>query len=759
MKKITLLLLLTFILTSCSGDRETATRAPELDAVERASPAPQTSPAIDTPTLDKFALWTNGTQLRGANIYQRRVYPELDGDLYMGANPVGPPYTQEDFDALATTGANYVNFSVPGLFTINPPYILDEDVQENLDILLEMAEKADLFVVISARTGPGRSEFSILREGVGEWFDEKYLIESVWEDKAAQSAWAEMWRHTAERYRDNPVVVGYDLMVEPNANEIVEIWEPELFYEQYGDTGYDWNSWFPAIVESIREVDEETPILVGGMGYSSLDWLPETRVIDAERVVYTFHQYEPFVYTHQGEGEVVNSYPDFFDADWDDEPEDVNQKWLEDYFYLIGDFQMRFDKPVAANECGVIRWEPGAADFMRDQWGLFEQRGINYAVWMWYPIWEPMAEGDHDFNFHFGENPDNRQNIQNDLQNVYKEFWAKNTIFPSNIHTLSKENWLADMENWLYLIDVNLSSETVDQIAASDYDMVVIDFISSEADNTNYPMAEVVAQLQNAPHPKKVIAYIDIGEAEEYRIYWDESWGIGNPAWIVGDDPDGWAENYPVAFWAEEWQEIWLEDDGLLDQIGEAGFDGVYLDWVEAYSDENVVTAAIDEGVNPIYAMIEFLSLISENIKDECDDCVVIAQNAAELVEYTEYSATIDGLAQEQVWFDGGADNDPKGDCPLPHTDDDVDTKAYYDALSPECQNQFDEFPESTLHVSSEEYLFFLNIAHEKDIPVFTVDYALIPENAAWIYETSRGYGFVPFVGNRALDMFIEPVP
>jgi endo-alpha-1,4-polygalactosaminidase (GH114 family) len=157
--------------------------------------------------------------------------------------------------------------------------------------------------------------------------------------------------------------------------------------------------------------------------------------------------------------------------------------------------------------------------------------------------------------------------------------------------------------------------------------------------------------------------------------------------------------------------------------------------------------------------MIEFVSFISSNIKDECDDCVVIAQNAAELVEYAEYAATIDGLAQEQVWFDGGADNEPEGDCPLPRTDADIDSDAYYDSLLPECQHQFDEFPESTLHVSSEEYLFFLKIAQEKDIPVFTVDYALIPENVAWTYATSRNLGFTPFVGNRALDKFIAPVP
>jgi endo-alpha-1,4-polygalactosaminidase (GH114 family) len=40
-----------------------------------------------------------------------------------------------------------------------------------------------------------------------------------------------------------------------------------------------------------------------------------------------------------------------------------------------------------------------------------------------------------------------------------------------------------------------------------------------------------------------------------------------------------------------------------------------------------------------------------------------------------------------------------------------------------------------------------------------TVDYALDPENVAWVYETSRELGFMPFVGNRALDRYVEPMP
>ncbi|MFN2189809.1 MAG: hypothetical protein ACK2T3_13675, partial [Candidatus Promineifilaceae bacterium] len=122
-----------------------------------------------------------------------------------------------------------------------------------------------------------------------------------------------------------------------------------------------------------------------------------------------------------------------------------------------------------------------------------------------------------------------------------------------------------------------------------------------------------------------------------------------------------------------------------------------------------------------------------------------------------DYIGTIDAIAQEQVWFDGGADNDPPGDCPLPRTESLVDSDEYEQSLSPRCLRQYDEFPDSTLHTSSEEYLYYLNLAHEQGLPIFTVDYAQEPENVQWVYAASRSLGFIPFVGNRALNQFVEP--
>jgi len=399
------------------------------------APLPTASPqaVMENPSgAGKWDLWANGAQLRGANVYQRRVFAELDGEEFMGPGPFGPPYTQEDFDRLSALGANYVNISHAGLFTVEPPYLLDQQAVANLDHLLEMIARADMFAVITFRSGPGRSEFSILRDGAGDWYDEKYLVETVWEDEQARQAWAAMWRFTAEHYHANPIVTGFDLMCEPNSNDIVGIWDAQVFDARYAGSGYDWAAWYPNLVAAIREVDAEIPILVGGNGYSNTDWLPYLKPVSDARVVYTIHQYSPHEYTHQEPPDLWRAYPGVFDVDYDGDDDTFDRKWLEDWLEIPAAFSRQQGAPLAANEYGVMRWEPGAADFMRDQMALFEQHGWNYALWAWEASWKPMAESVTDFNFRFGPGLDSVTDTGNDLLAEITGFWARNTVRPSN---------------------------------------------------------------------------------------------------------------------------------------------------------------------------------------------------------------------------------------------------------------------------------------------------------------------------------------
>ncbi len=380
----------------------------------------------------KWELWNNGAKLRGANIWQRIRVPTLD-ENYLGEGYIGPPYTLQDFTRLAQLGANYVNLSIPGVFTERPPYQLDENVVAHLDQLLNLVAQADLYAVISFRTGPGRSDFTFYRDGAGVWYPPELLIETVWQDQAAQDAWAEMWRYTAERYRYHPNVVGYTLMVEPNADEVaLNIFDPAEFYPRYANTLYDWNRFYPPLVRAIRQVDPDTPILLSGMGWASVLWLPYLQPIADPRLVFVVDQYAPFVYTHQSPQQNYG-YPGQFDLNWDGTADRFDWNWMATYLDRLPSFRQRHPAPQAVNEFGVARWAPQAAAFMSDQIEYFESQQMNYAIWVWDSSHEPWQSwGSKAMNYLYGPDPNNFSEVPNDLLNVILEAWSRNTLRPSN---------------------------------------------------------------------------------------------------------------------------------------------------------------------------------------------------------------------------------------------------------------------------------------------------------------------------------------
>ncbi len=63
---------------------------------------------------------------------------------------------------------------------------------------------------------------------------------------------------------------------------------------------------------------------------------------------------------------------------------------------------------------------------------MFEQRGMNYALWLWETSWEAYAED--AFNFRHGPDPDNHADVESsNLIEVIVKYWGRNTIRPSNV--------------------------------------------------------------------------------------------------------------------------------------------------------------------------------------------------------------------------------------------------------------------------------------------------------------------------------------
>jgi len=759
-KRIIVLILLSILLLStlaCS-DGEDITPTPTHE------PSPKDTITVPEAVDGKWELWVNGTHLRGANIYQRRVYPELDGPTFIGSGTVGPPYAQEDFDRLAALGANYVNISHPGLFTETPPYTLEQAIQDNLDNLLNMIASANMFAVISFRTGPGRSEFTFFYEEVGEWFDESYLNDSVWQEKAAQDAWVAMWRYTAERYGNNPIVVGYDLMVEPNANEVcLGIWEPEECYPDYADTLYDWNQLYPHISAAIREVDLYTPILIGGMSYSATQWLPYLQPIEDERTVYTVHQYAPYKYTHQFWKSHESTYPGVFDTDWDGIDDHFNKAWLENLLSTVNDFTEKHDVPVAVNEYGLMRWQPGAAKFMDDQMELFEQYDMNYALWCWEPSWSPWVEEVNAFNFRLGPDPNNHAEVAySDLIAVIVKYWGRNTKRPFTdetlIPTVAMEPLpLSQVKYWAYQLQDLSEPGAVDKLDKSNYDMLVLEPTRTDwsSDDRYFNTKVMVSQLRNSKasdgvHRKMLMAYIDIGEAENWRWYWTWSrvWGKGEPRpadwpdYILTHDPDGWEGCFPVAYWNEKWKDIAIygrnhdsnpdrDYNSIIDEVIKDGFDGIYLDWVEAFENDAVIAEAQRQEKDTEVEMIQFIQEIKSYATLRDPDFIIIQQNAAALCEgHSELFSVIDAISQEAIWYDGSAFDDwnaPDG----------------YDIANDSYLTDY--------------YLEYLDQYIEAGLTVFNCEYAL--RHADKAYSESYSKGYTPYCTRRSLSRLTTTTP
>ena len=97
--------------------------------------------------------------------------------------------------------------------------------------------------------------------------------------------------------------------------------------------------------------------------------------------------------------------------------------------------------------------------------------------------------------------------------------------------------------------------------------------------------ADEIAQLKIKRNGGKrlVIAYMSIGEAEDYRYYWQKDWQKNKPKWLHAENPK-WAGNYKVNYWNANWKAIIFgSDTAYLDRIMDAGFNGVYLDIIDAF--------------------------------------------------------------------------------------------------------------------------------------------------------------------------------
>lgn len=198
---------------------------------------------------------------------------------------------------------------------------------------------------------------------------------------------------------------------------------------------------------------------------------------------------------------------------------------------------------------------------------------------------------------------------------------------------------LLQVNDFLY----QLQRPRPDRIGPTAFDLAVVSIGAAG----NSP--DVIPALKHSEGGEKIIlAYMSIGQAETYREYWRPEWTSDPPAWL--DVPDEtWANDFWVRYWLPEWQAIiYGSPESYLDRIIDLGFDGVYLDRVDAYwyyQDRDGRDTAARE-------MVDFILDFTAYARERRPGFLVFPQNAEELgTMFPDFLAAMSGIGVEDLYY------------------------------------------------------------------------------------------------------------
>ncbi|SNT41549.1 cysteinyl-tRNA synthetase, unknown class [Asanoa hainanensis] len=205
--------------------------------------------------------------------------------------------------------------------------------------------------------------------------------------------------------------------------------------------------------------------------------------------------------------------------------------------------------------------------------------------------------------------------------------------------TRARTPWTS-VKTWLYQLQ-GYKGGGLDAVAAAPQDLAVID-LARDAKSDFFRADEIKAVRDSG---KRVLAYFEIGSIEDFRPEYRATLDNG----LVLNRWDDWPEEHFVCFWEEPWWEIAVRP--RIDQALKAGFDGMYLDTPLAYEeiDLDLVPGASRESLAA--GMAGLITRISAYAKARSADFGVFPQNSPELRHQRGYTAAIDGIGMEELFF------------------------------------------------------------------------------------------------------------
>jgi endoglucanase len=144
-----------------------------------------------------------------------------------------------------------------------------------------------------------------------------------------------IWRQLSTHFQGAPDNVIFELLNEPHSE--IGITEVEALNI--------------ALLSLVRETNPDRWVILGSTDWGGLEAWADTKWPDDQRVVTTFHYYEPWEFTHEG-------------AEWLENPPDFSQPWgsrprhaaaVANHFQAARDAALKAGHPVFVGEFGVYR--------------------------------------------------------------------------------------------------------------------------------------------------------------------------------------------------------------------------------------------------------------------------------------------------------------------------------------------------------------------------------------------------------------------